>query len=148
MPFQKISALADGQRTDVVDPECVVNADGAGQAELHRMLGTELLADGARGVVQQNVSSVHQQHLIGDGEHLLQPVLDQQDGQPQLAVELPKRCDEVGSGDGVKLAGRLVKKEQPRLPSPITEAEVQKLLLARRKTAFRIAAKQAPGCRK
>ena len=139
-PLQKVPALADGQRTRAVLPERVENADGAGQAELHRMRRREGAADIARSIVQQYAALVHQQHLVGDGEHLLQPVLDQQHGQSQLVVELAKRGDEIGGGDGVKLAGRLVEDEQLGLHHH-HRGEVQKLLLAAGER-IRVAAEQ------
>ena len=95
------------------------------------MPGRQRTANPRRGVVKQHPAAVHQQHPVGNRKDLLQPVLHQQDRQPQFAVQLLQRCNEIGSGNRVKLAGRLVQNQHLRLHDH-DRRKVENLLLPAR----------------
>ena len=67
--------------------------------------------------------------VVGQRHSLLQPLLGQQDRQPQLLVELAQRVQKGARRDGVELARRLVQNEHVR-PHDHDGREVEHLLLA------------------
>ena len=67
--------------------------------------------------------------VVGQRHGLLQPLLGQQDRQPQLLIELAQRVQESTRRDGVELARRLVQNEHIR-PHDHDGREVEHLLLA------------------
>ena len=67
--------------------------------------------------------------VVGQRHSLLQPLLGQQDRQPQLLVELAQRVQKGARRNGVELARRLVQNEHVR-PHDHDGREVEHLLLA------------------
>ena len=66
----------------------------------------------ARAANRRNRAPVHDDHLVGAGEHLFQTVLGQKDdGHAQLEVNLANRVQEVRRRDGVELACGFVEDE-------------------------------------
>ena len=77
----------------------------------------------------QQAAAVQHGGVGGKGQRLLQPVLRQEDGGAQLAVDAAQRLQKVGGGDGVQLAGRLVQDQHTGLHHH-DGGQAQQLLLA------------------
>ena len=76
----------------------------------------------------QQAAAVQHGGVGGKGQRLLQPLLGQQDREPQLLVELAQRVQKRARRDGVELARRLVQNEHIR-PHDHDGGEVEHLLL-------------------
>ena len=74
-------------------------------------------------------SPLEHDEMIRQRHGLLQPLLRQQDREPQLLVELAQRVQESTRRDGVELARRLVQNEHIR-PHDHDGGKVEHLLLA------------------
>lgn len=94
MPAEEIPSLFDRKRTGGVHLQGIENPHRAGQPRQHMMAGVQIPQLGPhdlRPVEQQDPALLHHHHPVGNGEHLLQPVLHQNDGQAQLPIELLQR---------------------------------------------------------
>ena len=86
----------------------------------------------ARSALRQHAPALHDDHLIGMGKHVLQPMLGNDDGRAQLEVYLANRVQEVRGGNGVQLACRLIQNKHLGLHSH-NGSQTQQLLLPARK---------------
>ena len=86
----------------------------------------------------QQAAAVQHGGVGGQRQRLLQPVLRQEDGGAQLAVDAAQRLQKIGGGDGVQLAGRLVQNQHLGLHDH-DGGQTQQLLLAAGQLIHRLA---------
>ena len=82
--------------------------------------------------VGNKAAFIHDDNAIGDGENIFKAMLGHNYGGTQLTVYLTDGGDKVGSGNGVQLAGRLIKDQHRGLHSH-NGGQIQQLLLSARK---------------
>ena len=127
---QEVPALPDGDGSGVVAADGGPDPHGGGHGQKHAVAPAAQLAAYLRGGAgTQQAAAVQHGGVGGKGQRLLQPVLRQEDGGAQLAVDAAQRLQEVGGGDGVQLAGRLVQDQHTGLHHH-DGGKAQQLLLA------------------
>ncbi len=88
----------------------------------------------ARRRVADDPPSVEDDHAVGGGQAALEAMLGEQDGGPPLLVQPAQQAEQLVARNRVKLRGRLVECEQPRVAGE-RGAERDALELAARERA-------------
>ena len=78
--------------------------------------------------IGDNAAGLHDNHPVCRREHILRPVLGNENGGAQLPIDFFQSIQEVGGGNGVQLAGGLVQNQNFRLHGH-NGGQIQQLLL-------------------
>ena len=70
-------------------------------------------ADGR--IVRDDPATIHDDEPVGHRDHILQPMLTNEDRGTQFPVDAAQGLQEIRGSDGVQLAGRLVQDQKLRL---------------------------------
>ena len=106
---QEIPSLPDGDGGGLIAADGGPDPHGGGHGQKHAVAPAAKLAAYLRGGAgTQQASAVQHGGVGGKGQRILQPVLRQENGGAQLAVDAAQRLQKVGGGDGIQLAGGLV----------------------------------------
>ena len=127
---QEVPALPHGDGGGISAVDGGPDPHGGGHGQEHAVSPAPQPAAylGGRAGTQQ-AAAVQHGGVGGKGQRLLQPVLRQEDGGAQLAVDAAQRLQKIGGGDGVQLAGGLVQNQHLGLHDH-DRGQTQQLLLA------------------